>query len=431
MLAKEGLRWSALSGNRSTVKAGGTRPRRRRFRYASAMFIPFGTDRSTGRVPVVVPALVGLNLAIAFGLWFLGRRGQVDTAWIYEMGALSARDMRWWQPFTYQFLHDRGSIFHVLGNCVFLWAFGAVVEGRLGRVGVLLVYLAGGALAGLLQVAIAGRPCIGASGSVSVVAGLFLALHPRGTVHGYWLLPPMRMAIPAVWLLGLYAAIDVVDTLLDGFGLTRSGVGTIAHLGGLVFGLASGVLLVALGFIPRNDFDLFFLIKQWRRRRELREAALAAGAGGAQGVVAARVRSDAAGSESPRERTLRATIASAHRERDLRLSADLYAELLALNPEATLPAGIQLDVANELASRGSDRAAARAYRNFLGRFRQHPSVEDAMLMLAAIHLRRLGEPGEARPLLDALAARGVSDERRALLEALRSESGAAATRTSA
>jgi len=44
-----------------------------------------------------------------------------------------------------------------------------------------------------------------------------------------------------------------------------------------------------------------------------------------------------------------------------------------------------------------------------------------MLMLAAIQLRRLGTPDEARSLLDALASRGVVGERRALYDALAAE----------
>ena len=73
---------------------------------------------------------------------------------LFDRGAISLRWFEWWQPITYQFLHDPFSILHVLSNMVFLWAFGAVVESRLGHLGFLALYLVGGAFAGLLQVAI-------------------------------------------------------------------------------------------------------------------------------------------------------------------------------------------------------------------------------------------------------------------------------------
>ena len=80
-------------------------------------------------------------------------------------------------------VHDPSGITHVASNMIFLLAFGRVVEGRLGHLGFATLYLVGGALAGLLQIALTKGTVIGASGSVSVVAGAFLALHPRGSVQ--------------------------------------------------------------------------------------------------------------------------------------------------------------------------------------------------------------------------------------------------------
>ncbi|MFM7134178.1 MAG: rhomboid family intramembrane serine protease [Planctomycetota bacterium] len=385
------------------------------------MFIPLGTDRSTGRRATIVPILVVLNLAIYFGGLALSRSGDLDLQHWYNQGSLSLAGMRWWQPFSYQFLHDRDSIFHVLSNMVFLWAFGAVVEWRLGHLGFLALYLVGGALAGLLQTTITGGSVIGASGSVSVVAGAFLALYPRGTVVGYWIIPPTPGRLPALWLLGLYAAIDLVNTCTDFCGVTRTGIGTIAHLTGLLFGLVVCVALLGLKVLPRDDFDLFFLIRQWKRRRELRAVAIAAGVGTADGPVAGRVRAGAQSQETPTQMRLRATLAAAHRERDYVLAADLYQELVATKPDAVLPAEIQLDVANQLARSGKDRAAAAAYTLFLERFRTHPAGDDARLMLAVVLIRRLGEAGRGAELLREFDGRSLGAERDALVSALRAE----------
>jgi len=390
----------------------------------SPMFIPLGTNLDSARRPLVVYAVLALNSAI-YALTMAGFRGGNDAlVELFDQGAISLRSFAWWQPVTYQFLHDPSSILHVLSNMVFLWAFGGVVESRLGHLGFLALYLVGGALSGLLQVGVTGGSAVGASGSVSVVAGAFLALHPRGIVHGLWLLPPMRIAMPAAWLLGLYAAIDLVNTFTDLFGATRTGVGTIAHLGGLVFGLAVCVAMLGLGLLRRNDYDLFFLMKQWKRRRDLRAATAQAGVGVADGPVAARVRADGADTMSPKERTLRNTIAAAHRERDGILCASLYREILALNPSATLPAQIQLDVANQLASEDRAQEARMAYANFAARFRTDPSVHDARLMIAVLSLRRLGDARGAMAALAELDRNRLDGEKAALAMELEREAEA-------
>jgi membrane associated rhomboid family serine protease len=385
------------------------------------VFIPLGTNLETRRRPIIVYGLVALNIAIHI-LVFTGFRQ--DNAAIVEWFnslKLRAAGFGWWEPFSYQFLHDPRGIGHIASNMIFLLAFGGVVECRLGRIGFLALYLVGGALAGLLQIAMTGGSVIGASGSVSVVAGAFLALHPRGQVNGLWLLPPSRISMPAAWLLGLYAAIDLVNTLTDAFGATRTGVGTIAHLAGLAFGLCVCMTLLGTGVLARNDFDLYFMLKQWKRRRDLRAATAAAGIGTADGPIAARVRADSADEMSPKERTLRLTIAAAHRERDLVLAAQIYRDLLAINPTATLPSALQLDVANQLAKAGESRAARAAYANFVDRFRSDPAVTEARLMLAVIELRRLGEPGPALATLATLDRARLDSENAALADRLKAE----------
>jgi membrane associated rhomboid family serine protease len=390
-----------------------------------AVFIPLGTNLDSARRPLIVYALVAVNIAIHVVIFVGLRQENLRVLEAFTMLRLDSGDFQWWNLITYQFLHDPFGIMHVASNMVFLLAFGGVVEGRLGRIGFLLFYLVGGALAGLLQIAMTGGSVIGASGSVSVVAGAFLALHPRGSVHGLWLLPPSRISMPAAWLLGLYAAIDVVNTLTDAFGATRTGVGTIAHLAGLVFGLAVCMALLGTGVLKRNDFDLFFLVKQWKRRRDLRQATLAGGLGVADGPIAARVRSGTADEMSAKERRLRTTIAAAHRERDFVLAAQLYRELLAESPDAVLPAALQLDVANQLASNGDAATARMAYAGFLARFRSDPARHDARLMLAALEVRRLGNARAALAALSALDRAQLAPEAAALAAQIDAEARAA------
>ena len=58
---------------------------------------------------------------------------------------------------------------------LFLYVFGNNLNEKLGHVGYLAFYLAGGVLAGCGQALTSSDPTLGASGSISAVTGMFLA----------------------------------------------------------------------------------------------------------------------------------------------------------------------------------------------------------------------------------------------------------------
>ena len=391
--------------------------------------IPTGTDRDDGRRPFIVPLLVVATVGAFIATRPRGSSDEELTAAmlrVVEYG-ISYDGLSWWQPVTYQFLH--GGWFHLISNMFFLAAFGVVLEGRLGHLGFLLFYLAGGAMAGLAQVGIGHLlspegdwvPAIGASGSVSAMMGAAFALHPRANVRGIAIPQFVRAQTSLRWMMAFAIALDVARTIVDWSGGGNSGIATLAHLGGLAFGFLIGLALLGSGVLKRDDVDALYLIKQWRRRREMRAALEGAGLGAADGPVAARVRADGAGAETDAQRTLRNTIAAAHRERDYVLASQLYVELLQSLPDATLPAAIQLDVANQLASDGKNAQAAAAYARFLERFRSHVYADDVRVMLAAIQSRRLGDKAAARATLDGFGGRELDRDRQALIDALRRE----------
>ena len=391
--------------------------------------IPTGTDRDDGRRPFIVPLLVVATVGAFIATRPRGSSDEELTAAmlrVVEYG-ISYDALSWWQPVTYQFLH--GGWFHLISNMFFLAAFGVVLEGRLGHLGFLIFYLVGGAMAGLAQVGIGHLlspegdwvPAIGASGSVSAMMGAAFALHPRANVRGIAIPQFVRAQTSLRWMMAFAIALDVARTIVDWSGGGNSGIATLAHLGGLAFGFLIGLALLGSGVLKRDDVDALYLIKQWRRRREMRAALEGAGLGAADGPVAARVRADGAGAETDAQRTLRNTIAAAHRERDYVLASQLYVELLQSLPDATLPAAIQLDVANQLASDGKNAQAAAAYARFLERFRSHVYADDVRVMLAAIQSRRLGDKAAARASLDGVGGGELDRDRQALIDALRRE----------
>jgi membrane associated rhomboid family serine protease len=149
---------------------------------------------------------------------------------------------------TSMFLH--GGWLHLAGNMLYLWVFGDNIEDRMGRLRFLLFYLACGVAAVFAQALPAPEtrvPMIGASGAISGVLGAYLLLFPRARVlvlvpFGF-ILKVIRL--PAVWVLGLWFAIQLISSLLAPAG--EGGVAFRAHLGGFVAGLVLAPL-----FLPRR-----------------------------------------------------------------------------------------------------------------------------------------------------------------------------------
>ncbi|MEH0543835.1 rhomboid family intramembrane serine protease [Streptomyces sp. B21-105] len=147
-------------------------------------------------------------------------------------------------PATALFVH--GSWVHLLGNMLFLYVFGAMTEGRMGRVEFTLFHVGCGYLA-LLGYAAANagssQSLVGASEAVSAVLGAFLYLFPRARVTS--LLPflfflPLRF--PAWVVLPFWAA---VQWAAAGQASGGPGVAYLAHLVG--FGLGFGYAWARFG----------------------------------------------------------------------------------------------------------------------------------------------------------------------------------------
>jgi len=142
---------------------------------------------------------------------------------------------------TSMFLH--GGIMHLLGNLLYIWIFADNVEDELGPRRFIIFYLVCGVAAALSQALVEPRsqvPMIGASGAVSGVLGAYLVMHPRATVEG--VIPPFLhlIGLPAVVVLGLWFALQLISSMSAKPG--EPGIAFIAHIGGFV----AGSLLILL-----------------------------------------------------------------------------------------------------------------------------------------------------------------------------------------
>jgi membrane associated rhomboid family serine protease len=150
---------------------------------------------------------------------------------------------------TAMFLH--GSILHIFFNMLFLFVFGPALEGSLGTIRFGLLYFVCGLAGGIAQVAVAPYspvPEIGASGAIAGVLGGYIIRYPTRMIDA--VLPigclPLFFRVPAVLLIGLWAAVQVVHgfgAVAPASGTQSGGVAYFAHIGGFVSGIVLSTVL--------------------------------------------------------------------------------------------------------------------------------------------------------------------------------------------
>jgi membrane associated rhomboid family serine protease len=157
---------------------------------------------------------------------------------------------------TSMFMH--GGWGHLIGNMIFLFAFGVSLELALGRFAFVLFYLAGGVGAEAAHVlfdASSPVPSLGASGAISAVMGGFLMLFAAAKIRTLvWLLPPILVWIRAYLVIGLWLLLQVLEAyfVLSTFGKDGGGVAYFAHFGGFATGLLLLMIVTNKQFVEQQ-----------------------------------------------------------------------------------------------------------------------------------------------------------------------------------
>jgi len=193
-------------------------------------------SRQPERSPVVTRAIIVVNVLV-FILELVGGETFVRQWSVVPADIVAGRN--WITILTSMFMH--GSWMHIIGNMVFLWAFGPEIEEAMGRLRYLVFYLLSGVVASLAQVAVmpgSTVPNLGASGAIAGVMGAFLITYPgdriRTLVFFGWF---VRITfIPAALLIGVWFAIQLFSGVGAVASVQSGGVAYMAHVGGFVFG---------------------------------------------------------------------------------------------------------------------------------------------------------------------------------------------------
>jgi membrane associated rhomboid family serine protease len=400
------------------------------------LLLPIRTSIWPRRTPYANYVLIALNIVIFFLSYSFQRRyayiidGYVGSLpirrWFFDW-VLVPGYWRYWQFLSYAFLH--GGILHLVSNMFFLYLFGNNINDKLGNVRYVLFYLTSAVFSGmgytLLHLS-SPIPTLGASGAISAVIGAYFVLFPQTQITVlYWVVFLIgTFQVPALYFIGF--KLIIFDNIITQF---TPGVAYDAHLAGYAYGITLILLLLKTRLLSGTHYDLWGMIQQWNRRRQYRDA-VAAGYDPFRGVSPRR---PVASKEIPRVHLgrpekieqIRHAIADRIGQHNLHAAADLYLELMRLDPGQVLPRQHLLDIANHLTSEHRAAEAAQAYEQFLSHYRTtYEYAEQVELMLGILYSRylhqrekaiehlqraaeRLIDPAQARMCRDELARLGV------------------------
>lgn len=228
-------------------------------------------------VLIAINSLVFLGLqapTMIFAELVYDFQGYVTQVWTYgyrDIFLRSGESIGAFTTFTSMFMHS--NLDHLLGNMVYLWAFGRRIEDACGPWRYLLFYLTAGMIANmgseLLNPSNADLPSIGASGAIAGIMGAYLLLLPGERSTVCWLIGSIiRLPIAAfrgkplwAWTIPIPAFILLiyfaVSNALPSFevmqqGTDVGGVNTLAHLMGFL------ACLLVLLFV-RKDLLMRFI----------------------------------------------------------------------------------------------------------------------------------------------------------------------------
>lgn len=158
---------------------------------------------------------------------------------------------------TAVFLH--ADVFHLLGNCLFLWVFGRSLERLLGLKAFLILFPFLGAAGLLSHWAVypdSEVPVIGASSAIATLMGAYLALFPVARMKMLLFVGiPFRFAVPAWVFLFYWAGLQLLSFALGRD--AQDGVAYAVHLGGLAAGAIAAIVWKVSFPFAEEQLELF------------------------------------------------------------------------------------------------------------------------------------------------------------------------------
>ncbi len=245
--------------------------------------IPFNTDAPIYHLPIATVALIIACTVLHFVTPSSLKEPEdvsivgVDAAMLqvevtYPSNTLLLQHgagIKPWQWITSIFIH--ADIVHLIGNMIFLWAFGLVVEGKVGSLVFLGLYL----VAGVGQSAVeqiflsfaSPGASLGASAAIFGLLGIALVWAPRNDFDVvYWFgFYIGTVEIPIMVFAFIKFAFEIIGMVTDPGGMASS----IFHIMGLAIGIGLGFLWLKRDWVDCEGWDL---VSVWQGDEGRREA---------------------------------------------------------------------------------------------------------------------------------------------------------------
>lgn len=213
------------------------------------IFVPYSTDAPLYHYPIATVSLIVANVACFVGMFTLPP--ETIESYLLQFGQ-GLNPLQW---VTSMFLH--AGIVHLVGNMVFLWSFGLVVEGKLGSLTFLALYLA----MGIVQAAVVQTlmlfsegAALGASGAIFSVMALAMVFAPVNSFDCFFFMGfyAFTFELPILSFGFIYLFMNLGFFFLGGAGMSSEAL----HLIGFAVGAPVGFLLLTRGWVDCEGYDL-------------------------------------------------------------------------------------------------------------------------------------------------------------------------------
>lgn len=215
--------------------------------------IPYNTDAPIYHAPIVTIGMIVVNVVV-----FALQCAYPEQAEPFKLQLGEGLHPIQW--LSNNFMHV--GVFHLLGNMIFLWTFGMVVEGLIGSWKYLAIYLAICLIDGVcVQTAMLSHEpvkCLGASSVIFGLMALCLIWTPESIL--FCVILVIRFVhffeVRIKVFVGLYIAYQILILFLRGGAISSE----LLHMVGAIIGAVFGLVLLKTGWVDCDNFDIFSVL---------------------------------------------------------------------------------------------------------------------------------------------------------------------------
>ena len=177
------------------------------------LYFPYGTDAPIYHRPIITITMIVINIVV-----FVMMPGEQIDLYMLVLGD-GLHPVQW---VTSNFLH--ADLCHLVFNMLFLWVFGPVVEGKIGSLKMLAVYLGIGVLqCAAEQILFLDSPVtysLGASSIIFGLAAMSFIWAPESKVHGILIIIFFRVVriedteTQIILIVGFFAVLEALFSIV-------------------------------------------------------------------------------------------------------------------------------------------------------------------------------------------------------------------------